>query len=64
MAIELWASIKKEIGELVMQEPEMGTFYSRRILQHDSLALALSELLALKLATADLPVSTNRPEDF
>jgi len=61
MAIELWASIKKEIGELVMQEPEMGTFYSRRILQHDSLALALSELLALKLATADLPVSALKP---
>lgn len=61
MAIELWASIKKEISELVMQEPEMGTFYSRRILQHDSLAVALSELLALKLVTADMPVSALKP---
>lgn len=58
MATELWRSIKKEISELVMAEPQMGTFYSRRILQHDSLATALSDLLTTKLATGDIPYSS------
>lgn len=55
MATELWTTIKREISDLVMQEPQMGTFYSRRILQHDSLATALSDLLANKLMTVDIP---------
>lgn len=55
MATELWTTIKREISDLVMHEPQMGTFYSRRILQHDSLATALSDLLANKLMTADIP---------
>lgn len=57
MTTALWTTIRKEIGDLVMQEPQMGTFYSRRILQHDSLATALSDLLATKLASADMPYS-------
>lgn len=55
MATELWTTIKREISDLVMQEPQMGTFYSRRILQHDSLSTALSDLLANKLMTVDIP---------
>ncbi|HTQ98478.1 MAG TPA: serine O-acetyltransferase EpsC [Candidatus Acidoferrum sp.] len=55
MATELWTTIRKEIGDLLLNEPQMGTFYSRRILQHDSLATALSDLLTTKLASPDIP---------
>jgi serine O-acetyltransferase len=61
MTVELWTTIKKEIGELVLHEPELGAFYSRRILQHESLAAALSDLLSLKLASADIPQSALKP---
>ncbi len=54
MTQDLWADIKGEINEQLLQEPELGHFFSRRILQHDSLASAISDLLALKLASADI----------
>ncbi|MES2625749.1 MAG: serine O-acetyltransferase [Pseudomonadota bacterium] len=60
MTLDLWATIKREINDQVMQEPELGSFYSRRILQHDSLDAAISDLLALKLASADFPQSALR----
>ena len=58
MASDLWTIIKKEVSNLVMDEPQLGTFYSRRVLQHDSLAAALTDLLATKLATSDIPYTT------
>lgn len=61
MTIDLWATIKKEISEQVMFEPALGAFFSRRILQHDSLASALSDLLSMKLASPDMPQQTLKP---
>lgn len=55
MTRDLWAAIRTEINDQIMQEPELGSFFSRRILQHDSLEAAISDLLALKLASADFP---------
>lgn len=55
MTSDLWAGIRHEVNELLLQEPELGTFFSRRVLQHDSLAAAISDLLAQKLANADIP---------
>jgi serine O-acetyltransferase len=60
MTPDLWALIKEEIGSQLLQEPELGSFFSRRILQHDSLAAALSDLLSLKLGSADIPQHTLR----
>jgi len=60
MTPDLWALIKEEIGNQLLQEPELGSFFSRRILQHDSLAAALSDLLSLKLGSADIPQNTLR----
>lgn len=60
MTQDLWAIIRKEISELLMQEPDLGSFFSKRILQHDSLALAVSDLLACKLAALDMPQSALR----
>ncbi len=53
MTLDLWAIIRTEIKDQIMLEPELGNFFSRRILQHDSLEAALSDLLAHKLASAD-----------
>lgn len=61
MAIDLWDSIKREISDQVMAEPGLGTFYSRRILQHDSLGAALSDLLSMKLASPDIPQPALKP---
>lgn len=61
MALDLWATIKREISDQVMHEPALGAFFSRRILQHDSLASALSDLLSMKLASSDIPQSTLKP---
>ncbi|MDA9909430.1 serine O-acetyltransferase [Gammaproteobacteria bacterium] len=55
---ELWATIKKEITELLLQEPDLGNYLSRRILAHEDLASAISALLSGKLAAEDMPVQT------
>lgn len=55
MSQDLWSVIKQEITEQLLQEPELGSFFSRRILQHDGLASAISDLLSLKLASTDIP---------
>lgn len=60
MTADLWSLIRNEISEQLLQEPELGSFFSRRILQHDSLAAAVSDLLSLKLASADIPQTTLR----
>lgn len=60
MTTDMWTTIKKEVSDQLMAEPEMGQFFSRRILQHDSLAAAISDLLASKLASADMPATTLR----
>jgi serine O-acetyltransferase len=58
MSIDLWATIKKEITDQLLDEPEMASFFSRRVLQHSSLASAISDLLSLKLASDDIPQTT------
>jgi serine O-acetyltransferase len=55
MSLDLWTTIRKEISEQLLQEPDLGSYFSRRILQHDSLASALSDLLSAKLASNDFP---------
>lgn len=55
---DLWATIREEISDLLMQEPDLGTYLSKRILAHSDLASALSELLSRKLASEDMPLST------
>jgi serine O-acetyltransferase len=57
---DLWATIKKEISDQVFAEPEMGQFFSNRILRHDNLAAALADMLTGKLAYGDMPVATLR----
>jgi serine O-acetyltransferase len=54
----LWATIKTEITEQLMQEPDLGNYLSKRILAHDDLASALCALLAGKLACDDMPPAT------
>src|SRR5690606_885326 len=56
-----WSIIRREISDQVMHEPALGAFFSRRILQHDSLAAALSDLLSIKLASADIPQYALKP---
>ena len=60
MTSNLWATIKQEISGQLMSEPEMGQFYSARILQHDSLGAAIADLLAVKLASSDMSAGTLR----
>jgi serine O-acetyltransferase len=60
MTTDLWALIRDEINGQLLLEPELGSFFSKRILQHDSLAAAISDMLALKLASADIPQTTLR----
>ena len=57
MVTEFWTTIKSEANEQLMQEPELGGFFSRRILQHEDLASAVSDLLAEKLANSDMPAA-------
>jgi serine O-acetyltransferase len=58
---DLWAQIRKEVSDQLLSEPDMGSFFSRRILQHDSLETAVADLLANKLACDDMPVPSLRP---
>jgi len=55
MSTELWKSIRNEISGLLMDEPEMASFFSKRILQHNSLPSAIADLLSAKLACPDMP---------
>lgn len=60
MQNKLWSTIKAEIDEQILHEPILVSFFSKRIHQHESLQSALSDLLASKLASDDVPVSTLR----
>tara|TARA_R110002110_G_scaffold415821_2_gene656805 strand:+ start:17811 stop:18593 length:783 start_codon:yes stop_codon:yes gene_type:complete len=60
MADKLWTTIKAEIDEQIMHEPVLVSFFSKRIHQHESLESAISDLLASKLASDDVPLSTLR----
>lgn len=51
----LWDAIRSEAEELARQEPILGSFYHATILNHDSLAAALSFQLASKLDSTVLP---------
>jgi len=55
MSSEIWKTIRGEISGLLMEEPEMASFFSRRILQHDSLPAAVADLLSAKLSCNDMP---------
>lgn len=57
---ELWAQIRKEVSDQLLAEPDMGSFYSRRILQHDNLEAAIGDLLAAKLGSDDMPAGNLR----
>lgn len=56
MPEQLWATIKDEVAGELMQEPALGNYLSKRILAHETLSAAISELIALKLATEEIPV--------
>tara|TARA_R110000824_G_scaffold288508_2_gene476605 strand:- start:186066 stop:186848 length:783 start_codon:yes stop_codon:yes gene_type:complete len=58
MPDKLWSTIKSEISEQIMHEPVLASFLSKRVHQHDSLESAMSDLLANKLASNDVPLST------
>lgn len=58
MQNHLWSTIKAEIDEQILHEPVLINFFSKRIHQHESLQSALSDLLASKLASNDVPLST------
>lgn len=58
---DLWALIRKEVSDQLLFEPDLGSFYSRRILQHDSLETAVADLLANKLSCEDMPNRSLRP---
>jgi serine O-acetyltransferase len=58
MPEEIWSTIKAEISDQIMHEPVLASFLSKRVHQHDNLESALSDLLASKLASDDVPVST------
>jgi serine O-acetyltransferase len=60
MPNQLWSTIKAEIDQQIMHEPVLVSFFSKRIHQHKSLESALIDLLACKLASDDVPLSTLR----
>jgi serine O-acetyltransferase len=51
----LWEAIRREATRLAAQEPFLGSFFHATILNHDSMASALSFHLANKLDSAVLP---------
>ncbi len=58
MSDKLWSTIKEEISDQIMHEPVLVSFLSKRVHQHESLESAISDLLANKLASNDVPLST------
>ncbi|MBL4829853.1 MAG: serine O-acetyltransferase [Aliivibrio sp.] len=57
---EVWETIIKEAKEQSEQEPMLGSFYHATIIKHDTLAAALSYILANKLSTASMPAMAVR----
>ena len=58
MTEKLWADIKTEISEQLLHEPELANYLSKRILQHDTLESAISDLLSRKLASEEVSAGT------
>lgn len=58
MVNKLWAAIKNEINEQIMLEPVLSNYFSKRVLQHDSLDSAVSALLSRKLASEEVECGT------
>ncbi|CAK4069922.1 serine O-acetyltransferase [Vibrio sp. MarTm2] len=56
----VWQAIVREARELSEQEPMLASFYHATIIKHDSLASALSYILANKLNTASMPAMAVR----
>lgn len=57
---KVWKSIVREAREQSEQEPMLASFYHATIINHDSLASALSYILANKLKTASMPAMAVR----
>lgn len=57
-SIEIWTTVKNEISEKITEEPVLVNYFSKRILQHETLASAVSELLSVKLASVELSAGT------
>ncbi|WP_428772709.1 serine O-acetyltransferase [Vibrio sp.] len=57
---KVWQTIVREARELSEQEPMLASFYHATIIKHDSLAAALSYILANKLDTASMPAMAVR----
>jgi serine O-acetyltransferase len=57
---DLWKIIRGEISAQLLDEPDMGGYFSRRILRHETLSSAIADLLASKLACNDMPAETIR----
>lgn len=55
---ELWSTVKNEISEQIADEPVLVSFLSQRILSHDSLEAAISDLLASKLGNEEVSANT------
>ncbi len=60
MANELWATIKSEVSEQISDEPLLIYYFSKKILKHDSLDSAISDLLSIKLSTAEVSTEALR----
>lgn len=57
---KVWQTIVKEAREQSEQEPMLASFYHATIIKHDSLASALSYILANKLNTPSMPAMAVR----
>ncbi len=58
MENNLWDTIRQEVSEQLLSEPDLGGYLSKRILQHDDLMAAISDLLAGKLSTEEMPAAS------
>lgn len=57
---KVWQAVVREARDLSEQEPMLASFYHATIIKHDSLASALSYILANKLNTASMPAMAVR----
>lgn len=58
MAKKLWTTIRQEINDQSGREPVLANYLSKRVLQHDSLEAAISDLLSGKLASIEVSAGT------
>lgn len=57
---QVWSNIKREALKSAAQEPLLASFYHATLLKHESLASALSYILANKLASPVMPAMSIR----